>query len=112
MQTSASVHTMVYSIATRFISGLLGLAILGFAFSAEAETIRVVALGASNISGYAVGGTSGAWPARMEAILRAKGYDVTVSNQGVTGDTSSGRNPPMRWNKSATCLCFTRNCVA
>ena len=31
-----------------------------------------------------------AWPGLLEAMLRAKGYDVSVSVQGVIGDTSAG----------------------
>jgi acyl-CoA thioesterase-1 len=52
---------------------------------AAAETIQIVALGASNTAGKGVG-TSVAWPARLEAMLRAKGYDVRVTNAGISGD--------------------------
>ncbi|MFA6266198.1 MAG: hypothetical protein WC670_10870 [Pseudolabrys sp.] len=56
--------------------------------SARAETIRIVALGASNAYAQAVS-TSEAWPAKLEALLKAKGYDVSVSVKGVTrGDAS------------------------
>jgi len=54
---------------------------------AMAETSRIVALGASNTAGYGAG-WGRAWPAQLESMLRAKGYDVTVSVQGVVGDTS------------------------
>lgn len=57
--------------------------------AAQAEAIRIVAIGASNTSGYAVG-ASNAYPAVLERMLRAKGYDVSVENKGVTGDTSAG----------------------
>lgn len=62
-------------------------AILGFAGAAHAETTRIVAIGASNTSGYAVG-ASNAWPAILERMLKAKGLDVTVVNAGVTAETS------------------------
>lgn len=66
----------------------LGLAaMLGFAGAASAETTRIVAIGASNTSGYAVG-ASNAWPAVLERMLKAKGLDVTVVNAGVTAETS------------------------
>jgi acyl-CoA thioesterase I len=52
---------------------------------AGAETIGIVALGASNTAGKGVG-TSAAWPARLETMLRAKGYDVRVTNAGISGD--------------------------
>jgi acyl-CoA thioesterase-1 len=61
---------------------------LAFATAAQAETARIVAFGASNTSGYAVG-ASNAWPAQLESMLRAKGYDVSVTNAGVTGETSA-----------------------
>ena len=52
-----------------------------------AETL-VVALGASNTAGKGVG-KAAAWPAKMEAVLRAKGYDVRVINAGISGDDVS-----------------------
>lgn len=55
----------------------------------QAETIKIVALGASNTGGYGVG-SSQAWPARLESMLRAKGYDVSVRVNSVIGDTSAG----------------------
>ena len=60
----------------------------GISNSAQADTIRIVALGASNAYAQAVS-TSEAWPAKLEALLKAKGYDVDVSVKGVTrGDAS------------------------
>jgi len=64
-------------------------ALLAAVAPAKAETTRIVAIGASNTSGAAVG-TAGAYPALLEAMLKAKGYDVSVENKGVTGDTSAG----------------------
>ncbi len=55
---------------------------------ASAATIRIVALGASNTYGKGVG-SDAAWPAQLEAMLRAKGYDVTVENAGINGDDTS-----------------------
>ena len=56
--------------------------------TASADTVRIVAIGASNTTGEAVG-MSAAWPAQLEAMLKAKGYDVNVVNAGVSGETSS-----------------------
>jgi acyl-CoA thioesterase I len=66
----------------------LTLAIAGFgaAYSASAQ---VVALGASNTEGHGVG-SSEAYPAQLERMLRAKGSSTQVSNAGVFGDTTSG----------------------
>jgi acyl-CoA thioesterase-1 len=54
---------------------------------ANADQFKIVALGASNTAGYGVG-PSQAFPAQLEALLRAKGYDVTISNAAVSGYTS------------------------
>jgi acyl-CoA thioesterase-1 len=70
-------------------AGVLILGVLGCACAAQAETTRIVAIGASNTSGYAVG-ASAAWPALLQGMLKAKGYDVTVVNAGVTSETSAG----------------------
>jgi acyl-CoA thioesterase-1 len=77
------------SVATRrgyCIIGLLMLGVLGFVATAQAETIKIVALGASNTVGRS--GTS--YPAELQAMLKAKGYDVEVTNAGVNGDTTAG----------------------
>jgi len=56
---------------------------------AQAATVQIVALGASNTAGKGVGSAS-AWPARIEAMLRTKGYDVHVANAGINGDDTGG----------------------
>ena len=65
----------------------LGLMTLGTA--ARAESVRIVAMGASNTAGQAVGAAA-AWPALLESMLKAKGYDINFSVAGVVGDTSAG----------------------
>jgi acyl-CoA thioesterase-1 len=65
----------------------LALGLIGLTGMASAETVRIVAIGASNTSGYAVG-QGNAYPALLEQMLKAKGYDVTVVNAGVTAETS------------------------
>ena len=57
--------------------------------SAGGAPAQVVALGASNTEGYGVGSGS-AYPAQLEAMLRAKGRPMRVSNAGVYGDTTGG----------------------
>ena len=71
----------------RVVSAALLLAVA--ADTAKAAPIRIVAFGASNTAGYGVGSNL-AWPARLEAMLRAKGYDVTIANEGISGDTTAG----------------------
>lgn len=50
---------------------------------------QIVALGASNTAGRGVG-ASEAFPAQLEAMLRAKGQNVHVANAGISGDTTAG----------------------
>jgi acyl-CoA thioesterase-1 len=57
--------------------------------AASAKTIKVFALGASNTNGKGVGSDE-AWPAQLERMLRAKGYEVTVKVNAINGDTSAG----------------------
>jgi acyl-CoA thioesterase-1 len=70
--------------------GLLVLACIVLAAGpAHAKEIRVYALGASNTNGKGVA-RSQAWPAQLERMLRAKGYDATVTVNAINGDTSEG----------------------
>jgi acyl-CoA thioesterase I len=54
--------------------------------SASGACAQVVAFGASITAGKGVSGQE-AYPARLEALLRSKGINVTVVNQGINGDT-------------------------
>ena len=54
-----------------------------------AHAATVVALGASNTYGKGVARNQ-AFPAQLEAILRAKGLNVHVINAGINGDTTEG----------------------
>ena len=63
-------------------------AILGASHAASPATIRILALGASNTNGVGVS-TPQAWPAQLERMLRAKGYDATVTVNAINGQTSA-----------------------
>jgi len=54
-----------------------------------AEAATIVALGASNTYGKGVARNQ-AYPAQLEAILRAKGKSARVINAGINGDTTEG----------------------
>jgi acyl-CoA thioesterase-1 len=54
---------------------------------ALAEAATIVALGASNTLGKGVAPNQ-AYPAQLEAILRARGLNVHVANAGINRDTS------------------------
>jgi acyl-CoA thioesterase I len=57
--------------------------------AAQARTIHIVAFGDSATEGWLVPREQ-AYPAQLQALLRKKGYDVVVTNEGVSGDTTAG----------------------
>ena len=67
---------------------LILVVLLTFA-STTASNAQIVALGASNTAGYGVGASS-AFPAVLQELLRAKGRPMSVSNAGISGDTTGG----------------------
>lgn len=74
-----------------------GLALLAmFASAAAAAPVEIVALGDSLTVGYGLA-PGESFPEQLEAALRARGYDVTVANAGVSGDTASGAVARLEW---------------
>jgi acyl-CoA thioesterase-1 len=74
---------------TRRAGAALAVAIsLAFSIPAGAET-KIVAIGASNTSGWGAG-IGQSYPSQLEAMLKAHGYKVQVINAGVLGDTTRG----------------------
>ncbi len=65
--------------------------------AAAARTLQIVAFGDSLSAGYGLGRPD-AFPARLEAALKAKGYDVSVANAGVSGDTASAGLARLDWS--------------
>ena len=59
--------------------------------------LRIVALGDSLTAGLGLGAAD-AFPAKLERALRAKGYDVTIENAGVSGDTATGGLGRVDWS--------------
>lgn len=55
----------------------------------RAEPIRLAALGDSLTAGYGLAGNE-AFPAVLEDELKKAGYDVSIANFGVSGDTTAG----------------------
>jgi acyl-CoA thioesterase-1 len=64
-------------------------AALAFPTGASADTVRIVALGDSNTAGL-FAGRRNAFPALIEQSLRGAGYDVQITNRGISGDTTGG----------------------
>jgi acyl-CoA thioesterase-1 len=63
--------------------------LLAASVPASAATLRIVAFGDSATAGYLVPRAQ-AYPEQLQAALRKNGYDVMVSNAGVSGETSGG----------------------
>ena len=80
------------------ISAVLA-AILFFLLPAVAKPLTVLALGDSLTAGYGLAPAE-AFPVKLEAILRAKGYDITVVNGGVSGDTAADGLARLDWSLS------------
>ena len=66
------------------------------AAGAAAAPVTILALGDSLTAGLGVGPTE-AFPARLEAALKAKGHDVRVINAGVSGDTATDGAARLDW---------------
>ena len=67
------------------LRGPIAVAALALALLATPAHAQVVALGASNTDGWGVG-RAAAFPAQLERRLHDDGYNVTVTNAGVSGD--------------------------
>jgi acyl-CoA thioesterase-1 len=78
---------MILSKAAFGLFSVLGLLLLPTV--AAAQSIQIVALGDSNTAGFGVG-RQAAFPAALEAGLRAAGIDAQVANAGISGDTTAG----------------------
>ncbi len=85
IMASAFSSTVIF--ARRLVLVLLLLA--GAQAAAQAAPLRIVAIGASNTSGWGVGSGS-AYPERLQAMLRAKGIDAEVKNSGIPAETTNG----------------------
>jgi len=80
-----------------FSALILFLAVCGAISSARAATFTIVGLGDSLTAGYGLGPGQG-FTDRLQAALKAKGLDVTVTNAGVSGDTSTGGLARLDWS--------------
>ncbi|RVC97457.1 MAG: esterase [Mesorhizobium sp.] len=74
-----------------------GFAAIILSRQADAASPQIVAIGADNVAGRGIGrrhpggvGRSEAFPAQLQAMLRAKGVAATVTNAGRGGETTPG----------------------
>jgi acyl-CoA thioesterase I len=73
-----------------------GLSLL-LAFSPlQAQSLRILALGDSLTAGLGVD-PADAFPAKLEAALKARGHDIVITNAGVSGDTSTAGAERLDW---------------
>jgi len=76
-----------------FLRKVLTITVLGAAvflassITAYAQT-KIVAIGASNTSGFGVS-RANAYPAQLEGMLKASGYNVQIINAGIPGETTN-----------------------
>jgi len=83
----ANSKSVLQRIAMIAIGGALLVALL-IPSPSSAETVKILAIGASNTNGKGVQ-RSAAWPARVEAMLQKKGIDAKVSVNAVNGSTTT-----------------------
>lgn len=81
-----------------FMAFLLAItAIVITSIPARSATLNLVGFGDSLMAGYQLP-PEDAFPARLEKALREKGHDVTITNAGVSGDTTSGGLARIDWS--------------
>lgn len=61
--------------------------------------LKIIAFGDSLVAGYGLA-ASATFPSVLEERLRADGYNVTLVNAGVSGDTASGGLARLDWTLS------------
>lgn len=64
---------------------------------AQAQTVKGVGFGDSLMAGYQLNNGEG-FPDQLQKSLTALGYDVEITNAGVSGDTSSGGLSRLDWS--------------
>jgi acyl-CoA thioesterase-1 len=65
--------------------------------AAGARTIQLVGFGDSLMAGYQLPPGDG-FPEKLQAALKAKGFDVSIANAGVSGDTTADGLARIDWS--------------
>ncbi|MGN6584031.1 MAG: arylesterase [Rhizobiaceae bacterium] len=82
----------------RFVAAILvGIATFFPAASSWAKTFRIVGFGDSLMAGYQLG-PGQSFTDQLQAALRKDGFDATVANAGVSGDTTSDGLARLAWS--------------
>jgi acyl-CoA thioesterase-1 len=85
-----------YGRAGRLVNCGLLAGMLAAAVPAAAAPIPILALGDSITAGFGLP-PGEALPVKLEERLKADGYDVTIANGGVSGDTTAGGLARLDW---------------
>ncbi|MFD2345033.1 arylesterase [Sinorhizobium terangae] len=81
-----------------FLRFFLSLAMtIALSSAVRAESVSLVGFGDSLMAGFQLP-PEDAFPARLEKALKNKGFDVTITNAGVSGDTTSGGLSRIDWS--------------
>lgn len=81
-----------------FLSVILALLVGGDGYAADpGRPIRILALGDSLTAGYGLDDVRNAFPAQLERALQAEGYNVTLIQGGISGDTTAGGRSRLDW---------------
>lgn len=97
---------MEYKLLRVFCSGvsslakillILVLAAIGTRNLAAAQPFQIVGFGDSLMAGYQLN-TGEGFPERLQVKLEQLGYDISVANAGVSGDTTSGGLSRLDWS--------------
>ena len=70
---------------------------LTFSTVAQARTIHLVGFGDSLMAGYQLPPGDG-FPEKLQVALKNKGVDVSITNAGVSGDTTTGGLARIDWS--------------
>ncbi|WP_137129360.1 arylesterase [Rhizobium sp. FY34] len=87
---------MKFKAALLHVIVIAGLA-LGSAAAATAKTLQLVGFGDSLMAGYLLP-SSESYTAQLEKALKDKGYDIVVTNAGVSGDTTAAGLSRVDWS--------------
>jgi acyl-CoA thioesterase-1 len=81
---------MNFNIRTKaVIAFLAAIAIYTVTFVSAHAQVKVAVIGDSNVYGKGLSPSQN-YPTQLEAALRARGFNVSVSNGGINGDTTGG----------------------
>ena len=75
---------------------VLALLLFGPAALAQQEPVKLLALGDSLVAGYGLSAAA-SFTTKLQQALQNEGFNVSVINGGVSGDTSAGGLARMDW---------------